>query len=1010
MGSKVGELELSDWVMGDDPVSLAKSIRVEKGVKYLICKVVESKQVMADDHGVPITDLQIKKSAGNTEATRKLLSRISDPRMKSLLAFAIHASSENPGGVIEKALKPGQDPRDGDGDGKIFDGTPQERPARDDVGRVANNDRIGQAVKSPEAAAKLLASTTRPQERVRLVSALKRAGMSDADVAKARGMADSPKDKRPNSQQSEPNKEDAGGRVLFEAAPDPNDKELADQWRGLDDEARVAISRDVVNAVMPKVAEKLGVKLSIHDQLGGYLDDTNPSFAATFDGQVDPAKFMDVMKTAGFAMSQDSMMGISKVPIDGADKAGFVTVELPKGADVHSVYKQIRSLDPSVQGHTTIGDEMLIVDFGGRHNEIAKMVSDNLGYNTQVEEGFAAFVDKGNYGYGSESGSETKGDSKSGMAEVAAKQQWGNDLRRQASDIIRTGIADAKSRSKPESKSGQQDSGSKQPESTELKSPEPKDQSLEPDKPKDWSSGGSFALDGAPDEKGNANLEKGLKIARHDLPQVKASDQKEFLDWLGAQGIGVDKKPVDPASLLPVQSQVNKPKIDKMIQDDKNGVFDIADKPVLVSNDGYLIDGHHRAIAAAANGKQMTGLQVDMTAKDLIKKLEEFPKTFKEGINENRNAPAREVILPMAKAMEVLQSKPWQDYAAKIPDLSEMSKEDLKKTIAELPEPPGPLPNNPELYFNTQDADMVIDSEAVNLSDLPGNPPGAEKLMAAAALGKLPKRAPVDGAMRDGKIAILDGKSTATVANKNGMHIAVKLVENDPEQWFAQKEKMLVKQKFNSSQRSYDEHAQAAKENMDGSDDSFQAVLDLGKGLSRAIGAQVPTYAQALELAQNGHQKPMVLVGPIKTAESAARKVGAKYNGDYSRLTDVIRATVLVPKYHQVGPAMSAMKAELEQHGWSIVEGSGENKFVTPTSAGYRDVSMLIKSPNGQIAEIQVNTTAMWHAKETDGHKLYEQSRLLEHKENRTPEENAELERLLRAQSDLYGNAWERSQ
>ena len=325
-----------------------------------------------------------------------------------------------------------------------------------------------------------------------------------------------------------------------------------------------------------------------------------------------------------------------------------------------------------------------------------------------------------------------------------------------------------------------------------------------------------------------------------------------------------------------------------------------------------------------------------------------------------------------------------------------------------MPEPP-PLVNNPELYFKTNEADMVIDSEAIDLADLPGNPPGAEKLMAAAALGKTGKRAPVDGAMRDGKLVILDGKSTAAAAAKNGMHIAVKVVENSPEQWFSSKEKMVKKVPLHSAQKSYEEHAAAAKENMDGSEDSFLAVLDLGKGLSRAVGAVVPSYSQALELAKNGSQKPMVIVGPVKTSDSASRKVSAKYNGDFSRLTDVIRATIVVPKYAQIGPAMAAMKAELSQRGWSIVEGSGENKFVTPTSAGYRDVSMLIKAPNGQVAEIQVNTSSMWYAKSTDGHTLYEQSRLLDLKQDRTPEENAELDRLLKAQSDLYGQAWEKS-
>jgi hypothetical protein len=507
--------------------------------------------------------------------------------------------------TIKKSAKPGRDPRDGDGDGKIFDGTPEERPARDDVGRRHTDDKVAEAAKSPDAAARAFSRTKRPSERMRLAESLKKAGMSDEDIATAKKSADNPPEKRPNKQQDEPKKADAGGRVLFEAAPDPNDKELTDQWRGLKDEDRVAISRDVVNSVMPEVAAKIGVDVSIQEQLGGYLDDTNPSFAATFKGQVDPAKFIETMKAAGFAMSQDSMMGISQVPIEGAERAGFVTVSLPEGADVHETYMKIRSMDPSVQGHTTIGREMTIVDFTGRHKEIADSISSKLGLDASDVEGYAVFVEKKDYGYGSEqepSGQPKAATSDTGqadqrLAEVDGKQQWGDNVRSKASSLIRERISAAKS--------GAGAAGGSTAEAGGKVDGSASGESGSKDSLNDWSKTGNFAIAGEKDQEGNANLQHGLQIPRHKLPQIRAVDQPELIEWLKGSGVGVTTGSVDPASLIPVQSQVSPAKIDKMIADDKAGLFDIAEKPVLVSRDGYLVDGHHRAIASAANGKQI---------------------------------------------------------------------------------------------------------------------------------------------------------------------------------------------------------------------------------------------------------------------------------------------------------------------------------------------------------------------------------------------------------------------
>lgn len=265
------------------------------------------------------------------------------------------------------------DPRDGDGDGKIFDSTPQERPAE------------------------------KPQEDTQ--------------------------------------------RVMFEAAPDPNDVTLTERWRNLSSEDRLAISRKLVDAIMPDVAEQIGVQMGVSEQLGGYLDDTNPSFAAEFDSDIEPEKFIQIMKTAGFALSQDSMMGISTKQIKGSDPVGFVTVQLDAGQDVHEMYMKIRAMDSSVQGHTTIGNQMLIVDFTGRSAEIAQGIQDELDVKTSYNSGFAVFVSKDQYGYDQSTTENQGGATSRERSTDLASRRWGNNLRRKASAIIDRELKTVESRS-----------------------------------------------------------------------------------------------------------------------------------------------------------------------------------------------------------------------------------------------------------------------------------------------------------------------------------------------------------------------------------------------------------------------------------------------------------------------------------------------------------------------------------------------------------------------------------
>lgn len=209
-----------------------------------------------------------------------------------------------------------------------------------------------------------------------------------------------------------------------------------------------------------------------------------------------------------------------------------------------------------------------------------------------------------------------------------------------------------------------------------------------------------------------------------------------------------------------------------------------------------------------------------------------------------------------------------------------------------------------------------------------------------------------------------------------------------------------------NAQDTQEELYEAAKKNMDGSADSFPEVLKAS--LEQKLDFEELTFGQALDKSGKNSPLPFLLVAPLKGMERASEKVAAKYKGDWARLTDVVRGTVSVPKARQVRTVVSALRSGLRAHGWSIEPKSLEDKYASPTPAGYRDVAMLLRAPNGQLCELQVNTHSMWYAKESKGHKMYEEyRRLSESSVELSAEQKARKLSLEDGMKDLYRSAYE---
>lgn len=119
------------------------------------------------------------------------------------------------------------------------------------------------------------------------------------------------------------------------------------------------------------------------------------------------------------------------------------------------------------------------------------------------------------------------------------------------------------------------------------------------------------ALDGcAQGCKGN------LGIARKRMPQIKEGDTTEFLTWLRGSGIEARRGVLPVTALKATQREIDATKIE---------VEEPSLRPIIVSQDGYILDGHHRWVGAMARGSQaIPAVQVELPIHDLLAKAWAF--------------------------------------------------------------------------------------------------------------------------------------------------------------------------------------------------------------------------------------------------------------------------------------------------------------------------------------------------------------------------------------------------
>lgn len=114
--------------------------------------------------------------------------------------------------------------------------------------------------------------------------------------------------------------------------------------------------------------------------------------------------------------------------------------------------------------------------------------------------------------------------------------------------------------------------------------------------------------------------DKSLGYTRRSMPQIHSDKLPDLLKFLKTKNISSQTVKIEPCKYNASQNQFNDEKISNLMKSSNN-------KPILVSSDNYVIDGHHRWLSTHINNIQtnsrqtMKAIKINTDAEQLIKLL-----------------------------------------------------------------------------------------------------------------------------------------------------------------------------------------------------------------------------------------------------------------------------------------------------------------------------------------------------------------------------------------------------
>jgi len=124
-----------------------------------------------------------------------------------------------------------------------------------------------------------------------------------------------------------------------------------------------------------------------------------------------------------------------------------------------------------------------------------------------------------------------------------------------------------------------------------------------------------------------------LGVKREHMPQISSNDIHNYIEYLRTHNIDVKGSMIPISKVKMTQKDLNLDKVNHLLTTSINSLS----KPVIISKDNYILDGHHRVVALynIDNNFKLHTIKVNTPIRNLLTITKEYPNVFYKKITES---------------------------------------------------------------------------------------------------------------------------------------------------------------------------------------------------------------------------------------------------------------------------------------------------------------------------------------------------------------------------------------
>jgi hypothetical protein len=167
--------------------------------------------------------------------------------------------------------------------------------------------------------------------------------------------------------------------IVAEVAPNP-DQEIAEQWRTMSQEDKLATTKSVTNKVVNNVLKEMGLEgYKVEYSNGTYLNELNPNILINAPKNASIDELSELANVIGYVLDQKAMIAYDESNTSSGSQAGFVKVDIPKGmsdADLNGLRKHIAKEVPQADSDTLRGGSLLYGNFSEYNDKVSTLTDE----------------------------------------------------------------------------------------------------------------------------------------------------------------------------------------------------------------------------------------------------------------------------------------------------------------------------------------------------------------------------------------------------------------------------------------------------------------------------------------------------------------------------------------------------------------------------------------------------------------------------------------------------------